>query len=131
VAQPARLAGWVVRALVAAATLGCAGAPATLIDAGAEAGPEVGLDVRPRSCLLGTICADDANAVRRCNADGTEGAIIEDCGVAGACSFGRCTSTACLLVEGQATAVGCLFYGSEVADVTCDACESCYRCQRT
>jgi len=120
VAQPAiaivALAVTVAVTVVVTSAAGCVSSRPAPPDAGSDGGR----DVKAPMCLLNTICADDANAVQRCNQDRTVGVIIEDCGDTQACSLGRCTTPACADAEHRPTTAGCLFYGADVANVESD-----------
>jgi len=85
------------------------GGSAAPIDAGGTGAP----------CLGAQVC--DGRVLRACT-DGHVGERIKDCGSAGMCSLGRCTSSACATVEGDKNGfTGCVFYTVEVNNVASDA----------
>jgi hypothetical protein len=120
VAAVVRVLAAVVRVLAAGARVLVAGAlvlgagcrdRAVVVDAGQEPDASV-------PCASSTIC--DGTSVRACRM-GRAAEVVQECAPDGACSLGRCVSTACARAEDDhATFVGCTFYTFDLDNVTSD-----------
>ena len=100
-----------VATFVALAWLGPGCSAGTVGDAGQE--PDAG-----PPCVGSTLC--DGTSVRACRM-GHVAEVIQECAPDGACSMGRCVSTACARAESDhATFVGCTFYTFDLDNVTSD-----------
>lgn len=101
-------------ALSALLVLGCQDPETTMpVDASADANAEAGA---PR-CVSSRVCV--GNVVRKCEA-GLPGGEIQTCTAAETCSAGRCISRACADAEHGDSVQGCLFYGTDIDNVTSD-----------
>jgi hypothetical protein len=90
--------------------LACGGGGSTVLADGGDTVPR---------CSGARIC--EGRVLRAC-VDGHVGDQIEDCGLDGRCSLGRCTSSACAAVEHDKDGfAGCVFYTVEVNNVARDA----------
>ncbi|HVU52701.1 MAG TPA: IgGFc-binding protein [Polyangia bacterium] len=99
-----------VALLAALSALAC-GKDAARADAGQD--PDAGAP-----CAGGALC--DGTSVRACRM-GRTAEVIEECAPDGACSMGRCVTTACARAEDDhATFTGCTFYTFYLDNVTSD-----------
>lgn len=101
-------------------TFACASGKPTPHGSGGSGGGSVdgaGADSEPAVCKAGkNICVD--KKIYECDSTGHVGSIVEAC--SDACSLGRCTTSACAVVEATRSTNGCLFYGVDIDNTEFD-----------